>query len=74
MTGNRFGEFLEEMDYVLIQWRDPSNDWPWFYLVDFRGEWIKLKGADSPDGTAKHDGNMFWVHQSEINFWEVIEK
>ena len=62
------------IDYVRIKWNDPSNEWWWFYLLDFRGEWIKLKGADSPDGTAKHDGDEFWIHQSEISVMEVIKK
>ena len=51
---------------VQIDWRDPASDWPWFYLLNMRGEWLHLQGADYPDGSAKHDGDCFWVHKSDV--------
>ena len=49
-----------------IEWRDQENDWPWFYLLKMRGEWLHLQGADYPDGSAQHEGDCFWVHKSEV--------
>lgn len=51
---------------VQIEWRDPANDWPWFWLLGMRGEWLHLQGADYPDGSAKHEGDCFWVHKSDV--------
>lgn len=51
---------------VQIEWRDPASDWPWFWLLGMRGEWLSLQGADYPDGSAKHDGDCFWVHKSSV--------
>lgn len=51
---------------VKIKWKDPSDDWPWFWLLETRGEWLKLKGADYPSGYAKHKGDVFMVHRKEI--------
>lgn len=51
---------------VQIEWRDPESDWPWFWLLNMRGEWLHLQGADYPDGSAKHDGDCFWVHKSDV--------
>lgn len=51
---------------VHIDWKDPSNDWPWFYLQEINGQWVRLKGADYPDGTAKHQGDVFWAHYNDI--------
>jgi hypothetical protein len=58
---------------VRIEWRDPENDWPWFWLLELRGEWVYLQGANYPDGSCKHDGNRFWVHHSEIKLMEEID-
>lgn len=49
-----------------IEWRDTASDWPWFWLLEVRGEWIHLQGADYPDGSSKHDGDCFWVHKSDV--------
>lgn len=54
-----------ERSLVKIEWADPAHDWPWFYLIRVRGEFLLLQGADYPDGSAKHDGDTFWVHRSE---------
>ena len=51
---------------VQIEWRDPASDWPWFYLLKMRGEWMHLQGADYPDGSAKHVGDCIWVHKSDV--------
>ena len=49
-----------------IEWRDDGSDWPWFWLLGTNGEWLHLQGADYPDGSAKHDGDCFWAHKSEV--------
>jgi hypothetical protein len=54
-----------EKELVQITWADGS-DWPWFYLLEMRGEWLHLQGADYPDGSEKHDGDCFWVHKSDV--------
>jgi hypothetical protein len=51
---------------VKIRWKDPRYDWPWFWLLKTDGARIKLKGADYPNGSAKHEGDVFYVHKSEI--------
>lgn len=49
-----------------IVWRDTNADWPWFYLLDMRNDWLHLQGADYPDGSAQHEGDTFWVHRSDV--------
>ncbi len=56
----------KKLKLVQIEWRDPASDWPWFYLLKMRGEWLHLQGADYPDGSAKHDGDCFWAHKSDV--------
>lgn len=56
----------KKLKLVQIEWRDPASDWPWFYLLKMRGEWLHLQGADYPDGSAKHNGDCFWVHKSDV--------
>ena len=51
---------------VQIEWRDDGSDWPWFWLLGTNGEWLHLQGADYPDGSAKHDGDCFWAHKSDV--------
>lgn len=50
---------------VVVEWRDPANDWHWFRLLDLHGDWVLLKGTAAPDGT-KHTGGLILVHRSEI--------
>lgn len=54
--------------YVQIKWRDPSHDWPYFRLmkVSAKDDTIKLRGMDFPDGSAKHEGDEFWVDWRDI--------
>lgn len=59
-------------ELVKITWADPAHDWPWFWAIRFKGEWVKLRGADYPDGSAKHDGDSFWVHRLEIRRMEAV--
>lgn len=59
-----------KVEPVHIDWKDPDSDWHWFYLLEMRGEWVKLQGRDSPDGY-QHDGDVFWVHRSEIKTMQV---
>ena len=51
---------------VYIEWKNPENDWHWFYLIGSYGGCYQLKGADYPDGSAKHEGDIFWVISSDI--------
>lgn len=51
---------------VWIEWRDPESDWPWFFLLGRRGGRLHLQGADYPDGSAKHRGDCFWAHESDV--------
>ena len=53
-------------DLVEIEWKDPYCDWPWYYVLEEKGDRLRLKGADYPDGSATHDGGVFWVERSEI--------
>jgi hypothetical protein len=50
---------------VHIEWKDPSHDWNYFYLLETVGNLIHLKGADLPDGSAKHCGDSFWCPVSD---------
>ena len=51
---------------VQIEWSNQESDWPWFWLLGTNGEWLHLQGADYPDGSAKHDGDCFWAHKSDV--------
>ena len=69
------GQALPPIGALLkIRWCDPSHDWPYFWLADVNigQERIRLKGADYPDGSAKHDGDVFWALISEIDNIEVV--
>jgi hypothetical protein len=59
-------------ELVKITWRNPEDDWHWFWLLALKPGWVKLQGADDPDG-CKHDGDIFWVSKDEIHRLEVIE-
>lgn len=63
----------EPAELVNIVWRDENSDWPWFYLLDTKPGWVKLKGADYPDGTAKHRGDVFWAPESAIKAMSATE-
>lgn len=56
-----------------IKWRDPNADWPYFWLVKTGRERIKLKGADYPDGSANHDGGVFWARVDSMDSIEEAE-
>lgn len=58
-------------ELVEITWHDPNSDWPWFRLLETKGEWLKLQGADYPDGSAQHEGDTFLVHRSQIKEMKV---
>lgn len=61
-------------ELVHITWRDPASDWPYFYLLETRGEWVKLQGADYPDGSATHEGDVFMAHKDDIRAMRVVGK
>lgn len=58
---------------VKVVWRDPANDWPFFFVQEVDGDWLRLRGADYPDGSATHEGDCVFVHRSEIKQIEVCE-
>ena len=59
-------------DLLYITWRDQASDWPYFWLLKTKGDWLKLKGADYPDGSATHKGDVFMAHQADIKQILVI--
>ena len=59
--------------HLHIIWRDPNRDWPYFWLQKKDGKFLFLKGADYPDGSAKHDGDEFWAHKSDIKDMRVVK-
>lgn len=61
---------FEYPEPVRVVWFDPDSDWNYFWLLEMRGEWLKLQGRDHPDGW-KHDGDVFWAHCSKIKHMEV---
>lgn len=53
-----------------IVWNNQDFDWPWFDHLD---TWVTngkmellLRGADYPDGSAKHKHDKFWTSVDEI--------
>lgn len=60
----------EAPEPVCIDWHDDDDYWRHFWLLEMRCEWVKLQGRDALDGSA-HEGDVFWVHQSEIELMEV---
>jgi len=61
-------------ELVFIEWANPCDDWPWFYLLETNGDWLRLRGADFPDGSAKHGGDEILVHRSEIKSIKIAKK
>ena len=53
---------------VEIRWKSDCDDWPYFEIVEVcaADKTLQLRGADYPDGTAKHDGDSFWVDWDDI--------
>ena len=60
--------------YVQIKWRDPAHDWPYYRLLEIRSRTgtIKLRGMDFPNGSAKHDGDVFWADWSDVRDIEPV--
>lgn len=65
---------MADRKLVKIEWENPGHDWPWFYLLEPPGDWLYLKGADYPDGSAKHEGDCFLVHRSDIKWMEIFNE
>ena len=65
---------MKKPDLVKVTWTEPGiAPWPYFHFLEtFEGGWVKLKGANFPDGSAKHDGSIIIVHRSELKEIEVI--
>lgn len=60
-------------ELVEVEWIDDYHDWPYFYLLEFKDGWVKLQGADYPDGSVKHGGNVIYVPSTEIRLMAVID-
>lgn len=60
---------------VRVTWFDPADDWPYFVVLKTKKSkrLIKLKGADFPDGSVKHQGDTFWTPLHEIRSIEVAD-
>ncbi len=54
-----------------VRWKDPAHDWPWYWFICTVSGGIWLKGADYPDGTAKHDGDVFFAGIEEIEWMRL---
>ena len=57
---------------VKIEWKDIRHDWPYFRVLCTVGEEVQLQGVDYPDGSAKHDGDVFWTDMGEIKSMVVV--
>jgi len=52
--------------HVEIRWRHQRMDWPYYVLLDVNDDGtLWLQGADYPDGSASHDGGIFWAMADE---------
>ena len=64
---------IPKQAYVKIEWVAPEHDWPYFYfLKEKKGGRIKLQGASYPDGSAHHDGDIFWARWDEMKSIEIL--
>ena len=61
-------------DLVKIEWKSIDiGEWPYFLLLEtLPNGWLKLKGVDYPDGSAKHRGDTILVHRADISSIEVV--
>jgi hypothetical protein len=60
-------------ELVHIVWKNPDNDWNYFWLLKETKNKLYLQGADSPEGD-RHDGDKFWINTSDIRALKVIRK
>ena len=53
---------------VEVEWGDEIGDWPYFILLEVCAEdaTIKMRGADYPDKTAKHAGDITWYDWRDV--------
>lgn len=51
---------------VEIEWTDPAHDWPYYWLLSCGQDDLWLKGADFPDGSVKHQGDVFCVPRRDV--------
>jgi hypothetical protein len=49
---------------VRIEWKNPADDWPTFWLIGKVDNQIVLQGRD--DGKHKHDGDIFTVTKDDF--------
>lgn len=59
---------------VKVDWKDSGSDWPYFFVrnVNARKGMVQLQGADYPDGSAKHDGDVFWAMAHEVQRFSAV--
>ena len=69
---------IQHYPLIRVAWRNPSDEWPWFWLLKIRGKGrrkrLHLQGADYPDGKGKHDGTKFWCYENEIDDWAYYKQ
>ena len=59
---------------VKIEWaRKGHGYWHYFYLLDIKGFFVRLQGADDRETGDKHDGDVFWVPGSDIREIQEVE-
>ncbi len=49
-----------------IEWKNEEDDWNFFYLLEERDGFVKLRGADDPTTGSTHKGDVFWAALDEI--------
>lgn len=57
---------------VKVTWADPEFDWPYFVVERVGIHSIRMRGADYPDGSAKHEGGIEFCHPEEFANVEPI--
>lgn len=50
-----------------IEWRNEEDDWNFFYLLEERDGFVKLRGANDPVTGSTHKGDVFWAALDEIS-------
>lgn len=59
---------------VEIKFRDGDDNWPYFHVISFDGDYALLRGIDYPDGSGKHEGDCISAAWKEVKTIKAIEK